>query len=99
MRQDSMFDMDTWLTSFDGIDETAISDDNCYTIEIDFREAAIGGTKHLRLTDGQLLALAIPEGVEDGQQLQVASLQGEISIEVHIQWRNFASQCVVFRHC
>jgi DnaJ-class molecular chaperone len=42
-----------------------------YHIEIDFLEAALGGSKRITMPDGRTLDITIPEGISDGQKLRL----------------------------
>lgn len=60
-----------------------------YTLDIDFLEAARGAQKHITLPDGKTLDLAIPEGLEEGQQLRLKGQglhpSGDAYVKVHIR--------------
>ena len=57
---------------FDNRAEAAQAEaDSRYAIDIDFLEAANGGSKHVTLPDGRTLDLKIPAGVVDGQKLRL----------------------------
>jgi DnaJ-class molecular chaperone len=42
-----------------------------YTIQVEFLEAALGGSKRVTMPDGRVLDINIPAGVEDGQKLRL----------------------------
>ncbi|MBX7146827.1 MAG: J domain-containing protein [Alphaproteobacteria bacterium] len=73
------------------------SADTHYTIEIDFLEAAKGGSKQVTLPDGRNLSITIPEGIEEGKQLRLKGQGGKNSrgqngdayIEIHIKSHPF----------
>jgi DnaJ-class molecular chaperone len=50
------------------------SADAYYSVELDFIEAATGCQKRVQTTDGKILDVRVPQGVEDGQRLR---LQGQ----------------------
>ncbi len=63
-----------------------------YTIEVDFLEAARGAKKRVTMPDGKSLDIAIPEGIEEGQQLRLKGQgqqgtngAGDAYVAVHIR--------------
>jgi DnaJ-class molecular chaperone len=64
-----------------------------YTIEINFLEAALGGSKRITMPDDRTLDINIPEGIEDGQKLRLKGQgaknpqgqAGDAYVEVHIR--------------
>jgi DnaJ-class molecular chaperone len=63
-----------------------------YTIDIDFLEAAKGGSKSVTMPDGHALNITIPEGIEEGQKLRLKGQggkgpqgqDGDAYIQVHV---------------
>jgi DnaJ-class molecular chaperone len=71
--------------------QRAPSADMRYTIEVDFMEAALGAKKRVTMPDGKALDIAIPEGIEEGQQLRLKGKgqpspggAGDAYVTVHI---------------
>ncbi len=64
-----------------------------YTIDIDFLDAARGGSKRVTMPDGRTLDITIPEGIEEGQQLRLkgqgARAGGDAYVQVHIHPHKF----------
>jgi DnaJ-class molecular chaperone len=64
-----------------------------YSIEIEFLEAAKGGSKRVTMPDGTVLDMTIPEGVNEGQQLRLKGKGhkgrngqvGDAYVELHIR--------------
>jgi len=54
-------------------------------LRISFLEAARGGKHRVTLSDGRALDVAIPAGIEDGQQLRLRSAEGDTYLEVEIE--------------
>ena len=67
------------------------SADMHYTIEVDFLDAALGARKRVTMPDGKALDIAIPAGMEEGQQLRLkgqgkqGTKSGDAYVELHIR--------------
>lgn len=64
------------------------------SLSVAFREAASGGTRRIRLTDGSEIDVRIPAGMREGQQIRIKGRggpgayggpNGDILIEVHVE--------------
>jgi DnaJ-class molecular chaperone len=51
-------------------------EDQLYHMEVDFKEAAIGGEKVITLPNGKKLSVKIPAGIESGKKLKFKGLGG-----------------------
>jgi DnaJ-class molecular chaperone len=60
-----------------------------YSIEVEFLEAARGAKKHVTMPDGKSLAITIPEGIEEKQQMRLkgqgSTPAGDAYVELHIR--------------
>lgn len=79
----------------------ARGEDATYTLEVEFLEAATGGTRRLQLPDGRVLDVAIPAGSTDRQMLRLKGQggpgfgdgpAGDAFIEIHIKPHAFFSR-------
>jgi DnaJ-class molecular chaperone len=52
-------------------------EDQLYHLEVDFKEAALGGTRVITLPSGKRLEIKIPAGIEEGKKLKFKGLGGE----------------------
>ena len=52
-------------------------EDHLYKLDIEFKEAALGGQKNITLPDGRQLKLEIPAGTEDGEKIKFKGLGGQ----------------------
>jgi DnaJ-class molecular chaperone len=50
--------------------------DELYTMEVDFKDAALGGEREITLPSGKRLRVKIPAGIESGQKLRFAGQGG-----------------------
>lgn len=55
----------------------SVGEDVQYTLEVDFKEAALGGEKILTLPNGKKLQVIIPAGIETGKKLRFRGLGEE----------------------
>lgn len=63
-------------------------EDLTYKMEIDFKEAALGGERKITLPNGKNLQLKIPAGIEEGKKLRFKGLGedgGDVYIEISIK--------------
>lgn len=52
-------------------------EDQLYQMDVDFKEAALGGEKVITLPNGKKLSVKIPAGIESGKKLKFKGLGGE----------------------
>jgi DnaJ-class molecular chaperone len=64
-------------------------EDTHYAMEIDFREAVLGGEREIQLPSGKRLRVKIPAGIETGKRLRFAG-QGEAGPSWYANRRSFA---------
>jgi DnaJ-class molecular chaperone len=65
-------------SEFRGADEDISlgGDDLSYKMQVEFREAALGGEKNITLPNGKTLQVKIPAGIESGKKLRFKGLGG-----------------------
>ncbi len=58
-----------------------------YLMEVDFREAALGGEKVINLPSGKNLKVKIPAGIEEGKKLKFKGMgrNGDVLVEIKIK--------------
>lgn len=61
--------------------------DEIYQMEVDFKEAAIGGEKVINLPSGKTLKVKIPAGIEEGMKLKFKDIgeNGDVYVEIKVR--------------
>lgn len=61
--------------------------DEQYQMEVDFKEAALGGEKVITLPSGKSLQVKIPAGIEEGKKLKFKGMgkNGDVLVEISIK--------------
>ncbi len=87
-------DGDIFESIFGRKQRPAVSEDRHYSLEISFKDAALGAEKEITLPDGKKLKVKIPPGIDSGKKLRLkglgepgsgGSLAGDAIVEIQVQ--------------